>query len=93
MPMQNIKAWLCERIAAILDRIDGEGRQPSELEAEALAGAMDHIARGPFHLANGTLDQLRRRATAPHWNAVAPPIRGGAMATAALRVKLNRVAS
>ena len=91
--MQKTKAWLCERIATILDRIDGEGRQPLVLEAEALARAMDHIARGRFQLANGTLDELRRRATALRWNAVASPVRGGAMTTAALRAKLNRVAS
>lgn len=90
MPERQIKAWLCLRVAAILDRIDGDGRPPSALEADRLGRAVDLIAAGQLHLASRTLDELRLTTRSP-WNTYSLPRVGEPVRTEALRARLAAI--
>ena len=88
MPEQQIKEWLSQRITAILDRIDSDGRPPTVIEADGLGRAIDYVATGQLHLANRVLDELRRLTTMSPWKSYSFRPAGEILTTETLRARL-----
>lgn len=89
MDQRLIKERLCRRIAAILDRLDSEGRPPPLLEADGITKAIELTSAGRYDLATAVLDELRRLTTMSPWNSYPSPVMRESVTIEALRAKLT----